>query len=178
MMSFKTGRIGQQIMRNKLSGIVGRVLGKKMLAIVLLVGAMFMVLGSALASDFSIRPVYFVEGRPSSHDKIDDSLIVSNESIEVLKNDASAVSILKGKFRVKVVGFTDNKECAGAECIDLSLRRARSIYSWMLAHGVSSTLLLPPEGRGTDDPLDDNNTSEGRARNRHVEFQMIPVEKK
>lgn len=178
MTSSKTGYVGWQFKQNKLAATLVNRPRKSFIAKTLMGCITFTVLGVATASDFSINPVYFVEGKPSSHDKLADSLILFNESVEVLKNDAAAISTLQGKFRVKIVGFTDNKECAGPECLSLSVRRAKAVYAWMLTHGVSSSLLFPPEGKGSNDPLDDNNTPEGRARNRHVEFQMIPVQKK
>ena len=137
--------------------------------------ALFVVQNSALASDFSIHPVYFNERMPLVRSGIEDSLIEYVTSKEVLGNDALAIGTLKGEFRVKIIGSTDNIECAGNECAELSLRRAKLVYSWMLAHGVSLSQLLPPEGQGSSDPIADNKTSYGRARNRHVEFIAVPI---
>ncbi|MET0390445.1 MAG: OmpA family protein [Polyangiales bacterium] len=54
----------------------------------------------------------------------------------------------------------------------LSERRAVSVRKWLIEHGVDEKRLLDA-GFGRDRPLDNNGTSEGRQRNRRVEFHII-----
>ncbi|WP_281849294.1 OmpA family protein [Dyella sp. GSA-30] len=129
----------------------------------------------AVASTFDIPSVLFGERRPFANDGIETALSGYDNPSEVLKNGAMAIPKLKDHFLVKIVGYTDNHECVVAECDHLSLKRAQLVYKWMLAHGVSARQLLPPEGRGANDPVGDNATSDGRQLNRRVEFQWIPV---
>lgn len=53
---------------------------------------------------------------------------------------------------------------------DLSKRRARSVAVYLVQNGVSATR-LKAYGFGEDRPIDTNETSEGRLRNRRVEFR-------
>ena len=131
---------------------------------------------NSFASDVDIRSVNFKENRPTSSDVIEKSIADHAETMQVLSaNTATMVKVSPDKFRFKIVGFTDNKECSGDACKVLSLRRAQLVYAWLLAHGVLADQLLPPEGRGSDDPIDTNAATDGRQRNRRVEFQVIPI---
>jgi hypothetical protein len=129
----------------------------------------------AFSTEFSIDGVPFNEKMPSRKDNIEASLFDYDVSVKVLKNDVGAInsSLMKGHL-IKIVGFTDNQECSGRECETLSLRRAQLIYDWMLANGVPKSRLLPPEGHGSSEPIDNNAISEGRARNRYVGFEIVP----
>ncbi len=129
----------------------------------------------AFATDFSIDGVFFNEKMPSKKDNIQSSLFNYDVSVAILRNDVGAInSSLVNGYSVKVVGFTDNRECSGKECEALSLRRAELIYKWMIANGVPKSRLLPPEGHGSGEPIADNEIPEGRARNRAVGFELVP----
>jgi len=175
-MQFNKELGGRSIMSNRKSVTFDRehYLSKKILTSLALL-FLCVIHENTIALDFSIHPVFFNEKKPSMKDKIEDSLIQYHNSIDVLKNDAIAIESIKRDFNVKIIGYTDNSECSGSTCSDISLRRARLIYEWMLAHGVSSSQLLSPEGRGSGDPMSDNKTPYGRSINRRVEFQAIPV---
>lgn len=127
-----------------------------------------------MSTDFSIDAVYFNEKMPSSKDPINTSLHEYNDYLKVLKNNVAAINSLKNSYHIKIIVSTDNHECSASECEKLSLRRAQMLYKWMLANGVSQSRLLPPEGRGSNDPVANNAEPDGRARNRYVEFQVTP----
>lgn len=129
---------------------------------------------TAFSTDFSIDAVFFNDGVPAKDGTLDASLVGSNESLQVLKNDADAIKSLKPPHQVKIVGHTDSKECSGKACEALSLRRAELVFNWMVANGVPISLLLPPEGHGSHEPVASNDIPKGRARNRYVEFQVVP----
>jgi len=81
------------------------------------------------------------------------------------------VAVLKENPRVKkvnVIGHTDND---GDESYNqqLSQRRAASVRTYLIEHGIAETRLLS-EGRGESDPLVSNDTFQGREKNRRVEF--------
>jgi outer membrane protein OmpA-like peptidoglycan-associated protein len=71
---------------------------------------------------------------------------------------------------VSVEGHTDNK---GAEKANetLSRRRAESVKRWLVARGIPATR-LEVRGFGETRPIDTNDTPEGRAANRRVEFHI------
>ncbi len=71
-------------------------------------------------------------------------------------------------LKVEVRGHTDN---VGNEAYNrtLSEARARAVMDWLFKHGVS-TGRLTAKGYGKTKPVADNNSDEGRAKNRRVEI--------
>ncbi len=70
---------------------------------------------------------------------------------------------------VRVVGYTDN---VGSETYNLrlSLQRAQSVADYLIyVEGISSKR-IKIEGKGEANPVADNSTEQGRARNRRVEI--------
>jgi outer membrane protein OmpA-like peptidoglycan-associated protein len=74
---------------------------------------------------------------------------------------------------VDVYGHTDS---TGADQynMDLSQRRADAVSRYLISRGVSSAR-LQAKGMGESYPVADNNTAEGRAKNRRVEVKITPV---
>jgi outer membrane protein OmpA-like peptidoglycan-associated protein len=76
---------------------------------------------------------------------------------------------------VRVEGHTDNR--GGAQMnMGLSGRRAASVVKWLVAHGVDKKRLVS-KGFGLTQPIDTNDTDEGRQNNRRVEFHIEGEEK-
>jgi outer membrane protein OmpA-like peptidoglycan-associated protein len=75
---------------------------------------------------------------------------------------------LDPKMRVRVVGHTDS---TGSDAINnpLSVERAISVRDYLMARGVPSSTLFT-DGRGAQQPVADNTSDVGRARNRRVEI--------
>ncbi|QAU25052.1 OmpA family protein [Dyella sp. M7H15-1] len=111
---------------------------------------------------------------PSKTSTLDTSLVSPSESLQVLKNDADAINALKAPYQIKIVGHTDSEEYSGRVCDALSLRRAKLVFHWMVANGVAKNRLLSPEGHGSAEPVANNEIPKVRARNRYVEFQVVP----
>jgi len=72
---------------------------------------------------------------------------------------------------VVVEGHTDKSGSARAN-LKLSRDRAAAVVKWLVAHGISSRR-LNSRGFGSTTPIDSNDTVEGRARNRRVEFRVL-----
>ena len=70
--------------------------------------------------------------------------------------------------RLTVIGHTDN---TGSDAINnpLSLERARSVRDYLVDRGVGASR-IDIAGRGEREPVADNATEAGRARNRRVEI--------
>lgn len=69
---------------------------------------------------------------------------------------------------VSIIGHTDS---TGTDAINdpLSVNRAASTRDYLVAHGVAISRVAI-NGRGSHEPIADNNTVEGRAKNRRVEI--------
>ncbi|WEX10853.1 type VI secretion system protein TssL, long form [Chelativorans sp. AA-79] len=79
---------------------------------------------------------------------------------------------------INIIGHTDSvklrRTSAFKSNYELSLARARSVEK-MLAPKITEPARITVEGKGEDEPIADNGTAEGRARNRRVDV-MIPAE--
>ena len=71
-------------------------------------------------------------------------------------------------MEVRIVGHTDN---TGSDAINnpLSVNRAQSARDYLVSRGVSSSR-ISIDGRGSREPIADNATEAGRARNRRIDL--------
>ena len=69
---------------------------------------------------------------------------------------------------VTIIGYTDS---TGSDAVNdpLSLNRAASTRDYLVDRGVTANRIVI-NGRGSHEPIADNNTAEGRAKNRRVEI--------
>ncbi len=104
----------------------------------------------------------------------DSDKIMGTESFQILDIVAQ---VLKGNtaVRVSIEGHTDNKGNADHNR-ELSKRRAESVKKYLVDKGVGADR-LETVGWGPDKPIADNKHSEGRKKNRRVEFMIIRPEK-
>jgi OmpA-OmpF porin, OOP family len=83
------------------------------------------------------------------------------------------VSVMNDRpdVRIAVHGHTDSR--GGHDYnVNLSQRRAASVVKYLTSKGINPKR-LESEGFGPDKPIDSNDTEEGRAKNRRVEFKII-----
>jgi OOP family OmpA-OmpF porin len=109
--------------------------------------------------------INFKPGRPAEGENLTESL-TDDGSREALSHDLVLLTSFPAKIPLRVVGYTDSKECTGVECIYLSRRRASALHAWFVAHGVPASRFTAPIGFGAARPIRDNATEEGRAMNR------------
>jgi outer membrane protein OmpA-like peptidoglycan-associated protein len=76
---------------------------------------------------------------------------------------------------IEVIGHTDAN---GSDAYNqgLSERRARSVTNYLQSHNIAASRLTA-KGMGESDPVATNDTDEGRAQNRRVEFVITANEK-
>ena len=99
-----------------------------------------------------------------------DSTELEAESQGVLDAVVDALRA-RSDLRVELAGFAD---ASGQEAynLDLSRRRAEEILGYLVSKGIDAGRLVP-RGYGESQPVADNQTPEGRALNRRVEFKTI-----
>lgn len=86
--------------------------------------------------------------------------------------DEMAVALEKvGQQQVQVIGHTDSVGSRGSN-IALSLQRAIAVKAYLEQRGVSADN-LSVQGFGPDRPVAENDTDDGRARNRRIEFRVM-----
>lgn len=92
-----------------------------------------------------------------------DATPMLDEAIDILKRDKD--------LKVEIDGHTDN---IGPEAYNMKLseRRAQAIMKYFIDHGVNAAQLTA-RGFGMSQPAVNNNTKEGRAKNRRVELKPI-----
>jgi len=120
-----------------------------------------------------IKSALNTEGKIVTHGILFDtgSDKIKPESLPTLKN---ILAILEASpdLKFSIEGHTDNQ---GNKAINqpLSERRAAAVKAWLEGKGIAADR-LQSKGWGDSKPIDKNDTPEGRANNRRVEFVKIP----
>lgn len=102
--------------------------------------------------------IYFDTGRDN----------VKPESYGSIREIADLLKENKG-LRIKIVGHTDsdgNEE----KNLDLSKRRAENVKAFLVGDFKIDDKRIETEGKGASEPVETNDTIEGKAKNRRVEF--------
>jgi len=99
-----------------------------------------------------------------------DSAQLSNEAQTILKRLAGQINQASGVSSVMVTGHTDSQ---GSDAYNqrLSERRAKSVADYLVGEGVPAGV-IHMSGMGESQPVADNSTEDGRARNRRVEIEV------
>lgn len=123
------------------------------------------------AVTIDLRGVEFKFDHPKVGEKLVPSLKAPTaESVQILDE---AIDTLKRNpsIHVEVDGHTD---AIGSDAYNqkLSERRAKGVYDYLLAHGIEASRLDGPKGFGKSQPIDTNDTAEGRQRNRRTELKV------
>lgn len=109
-----------------------------------------------------------------------DSLALFDVGQYTLKTNATKVLVnalinIQAKYGwlIVVSGYTDN---TGNPELNqkISLKRAESVRDWMIETSDIDPTCFAVQGYGQNHPIADNDTTEGRARNRRVEIRLMP----
>ena len=73
-------------------------------------------------------------------------------------------------LKIEISGHTDNVGSAASN-LKLSKERAKAVVDWLVEHNVDASRLIT-KGYGETKPIATNNTDEGKALNRRVEFTI------
>lgn len=112
----------------------------------------------------SVRVLQQVHFQTASATILPDSFPMLQEIVALLKANVDIK-------RLRIEGHTDNRGNA-AYNLDLSKRRAASVRQWLIDHGIVADR-LESEGYGLTRPIATNDSDEGRAQNRRVEFKIL-----
>ena len=96
-----------------------------------------------------------------------NSAVIRPESWPALNQAATAIKSVQGV--VKIVGHTDS-DGNDADNLTLSKKRAEAVKSFLVKNFGIEAAKLATDGEGESKPIDNNNTAEGKANNRRVEF--------
>lgn len=99
------------------------------------------------------------------------SAVLRPAGVGILDEMAQALARLKGK-KVEVIGHTDAQGGRVAN-VALSLARAQAVKTYLVSKGLAADN-IGTTGLGPDRPVAGNDTEEGRARNRRIEFRVEP----
>lgn len=88
-------------------------------------------------------------------------------------NEVAKVMVDYPSTYIDITGHADSRG-SDAYNLDLSRRRAASVANFITAQGVANERLFVT-GMGESQPIADNNTDAGRAKNRRVTIELRPV---
>ncbi len=101
---------------------------------------------------------------------------IRSVSLPLLDQVAEVINALSASRHIRVEGYTDS-EGNDEYNLDLSYRRARAVVEYMVQRGVARRR-TDYVGYGEVGPVAPNDSPEGRALNRRVEFTIIePTER-
>ena len=109
---------------------------------------------------FSTNAILFATG----------SDVIENSSNEIINQLGSAMNEAP-ELKLKIVGHTDNVGDKNKN-LSLSSKRANAVKMALVKKGINPSR-LSTEGKGDTEPISNNNSDDGKAQNRRVEFIKI-----
>lgn len=110
-----------------------------------------------------LQQVQFAQGR----------VAIADESDELLNQVASVLETHPEILKLEIQGHTDDR---GGAALNrrLSQRRAEAVLEALVERNIARERLIA-KGYGPDEPIASNDTDEGRARNRRVQFKITEL---
>ncbi len=99
----------------------------------------------------------------------DESTLLPESYVEL--NKLYDLLLLNPQYSVSITGYTDSQGDDGYN-LGLSRDRAKAVAEYLIRKGISSQR-VKYKGMGSQGPIADNTTEEGRSKNRRVEFTII-----
>lgn len=100
-----------------------------------------------------------------------NSYELTDEALAVILRIAKELRNEKGEYTLKIYGHTDNAGTPEANK-ELSKMRVISVHKQLMSLGIPRAVMLGL-GKGDTMPVAPNDTVEGRAQNRRIEFKLI-----
>lgn len=125
-----------------------------------------------------VKPVEAPKPKPVAEKVTFASDVLFDFDKSVVKPEGKAkLDDLSGKVRgvnLEVVIAIGHADSIGSDAYNqkLSVRRAESVKAYLVSKGIEANRVYT-EGKGKKQPVADNKTREGRAKNRRVEIEVI-----
>jgi OmpA-OmpF porin, OOP family len=100
-----------------------------------------------------------------------DSAEVPASADTFLRSAAADLTQLRAGHVLEIAGYTDNTGDAALN-LALSQKRAEAVRDAFIKYGADPAMLIA-KGYGSADPIASNDTSEGRLRNRRIEYRVV-----
>lgn len=123
----------------------------------------------------------FLKDIPLKPIKVGESVVLKNIFFETDKYELKPESLIEldkltgllqknPGMKIEIGGHTDNVGTKEYN-LELSLQRSMTVYDYLISKGIGKERLTY-KGYGFDQPIDSNDTAEGRANNRRTEFMV------
>jgi len=100
-----------------------------------------------------------------------NSDVIKSQSYDVVNQFGDALKS-NPSLKIKITGHTDSDGNA-ANNMELSKKRAASVKKYLLTNYGIDDARIETDGKGATQPVADNNTATGKAKNRRVEFLKL-----
>ena len=125
---------------------------------------------ASLGSGFGVKDLLFALN-DSVFSFASDSAEVPESMAPFLKTAAADLKQLKAGHVLEIAGYTDNTGDAALN-LALSQKRAESVREALIKYGADPDMLVA-KGYGEADPIANNDTAEGRLKNRRIEYHVV-----
>jgi outer membrane protein OmpA-like peptidoglycan-associated protein/uncharacterized protein YidB (DUF937 family) len=125
---------------------------------------------ASLGSGFGVKDLLFALN-DSVFSFASDSAEVPESMDPFLKTAAADLKQLKAGHVLEIAGYTDNTGDAALN-LALSQKRAESVREALVKYGADPDMLVA-KGYGEANPIANNDTAEGRLKNRRIEYHVV-----
>ena len=125
---------------------------------------------ASLGSGFGVKDLLFALN-DSVFSFASDSADVPESMDPFLKTAAADLKQLKAGHVLEIAGYTDNTGDAALN-LALSQKRAESVREALIKYGAAPDMLVA-KGYGAADPIANNDTADGRLKNRRIEYHVV-----
>ena len=125
---------------------------------------------ASLGSGFGVKDLLFALN-DSMVNFASDSADVPESMAPFLKTAAADLKQLKTGHVLEIAGYTDNTGDAALN-LALSQKRAEAVREALIKYGADPDMLVA-KGYGEADPVANNDTAEGRLKNRRIEYHVV-----
>jgi OmpA-OmpF porin, OOP family len=125
---------------------------------------------ASLGSGFGVKDLLFALN-DSVFSFASDSADVPESMDPFLKTAAADLKQLKAGHVLEIAGYTDNTGDAALN-LALSQKRAESVREALIKYGADPDMLIA-KGYGEANPIANNDTADGRLKNRRIEYHVV-----